>query len=131
MRPLFFEVFDMGGQKVMRNFRFGLIRVMAVLVVIALAVFSPLLGPPIKPSERADTDLPTQPRYKTTFDRPRLEVRIERLLTLDDSNGDIPDIASLLKPEPQPQRLGPADHSAVSDEQVASISREGRGGDAQ
>jgi hypothetical protein len=36
LRPLFFGSFGMGGQKVMRNFSFGL---MAVLVVIALAVF--------------------------------------------------------------------------------------------
>jgi hypothetical protein len=121
----------MGGQKVMRNFRFGLIRVMAVLVVIALVVVLPLLGPPIKPSEGPNTDVPTQPKYKTTFDRPRPEVRIERLLTLDDSNRDIPDIASLLKPQREPQRLGSTNHTPVSDEKVASISREGRGGDAQ
>ena len=68
---------------------------------------------------------------QTTLDRPRPEVRIERLLMFDDSNGDIPNIASLLKPQPEPQRLVLADHSAVSDEQVASISREGRGGDTQ
>ena len=102
----------------------------AVLLVIAVTIFSLLLSLRMKKAGHTDIDVPAQPRYVTTLDRPRPEIRIERLLNLDDPNDFDPDLTSLLKRERERQR-GTANQNATSCEQVASVSHDQKGGRQQ
>ena len=114
----------------MTNSRFAFIRGIAVLVVIALAICSPLLSPPTKTDVRADLMSPPQPRYVATIDWPRPEIRIERLLNIDEFNGLDLDIASLLKREQERQQETKNQTGAIYQE-VASVARVSKGGDIQ
>ena len=98
----------------------------AVLLVIAVTIFSLLLSLRMKKAGQTDMDVPSQPRYVTTLDRPRPEIRIERLLNLDDPNDFDPDLTSLLKRERERQR-GTANQNATSYEQLASVSHDQKG----
>ena len=80
----------------------------------------------MKKAGQVDMNAPSQPRYVTTLDRPRPEIRIERLLNLEDPNDFDPDLTSLLKRERERQR-GAANQNATSFEQVASVSPDQKG----
>ncbi len=97
----------------------------AVLLGIAV-ICSLLLSLRMKKAGQVDMNVPSQPRYVTTLDRPRPEIRIERLLNLEDPNDFDPDLTSLLKRERQRQR-GAANQNATSFEQVASVSPDQKG----
>ena len=109
----------------MKNSRLVL-RWTAVLLVIAVTVFSLLLSLRMKDVGQPDMNVPAQPKYVTTVDRPRPEIRLERLLNLDDPNDFDSDLTSLLKRERERQR-GMAKQSATSNEQVASVSPDQKG----
>ena len=109
----------------MKNSRLVL-RWTAVLLVIAVTIFSLLLSLRMKKAGQTDMDLPSQPKSVTTLDRPRPEIRIERLLDLNDPNDFDPDLTSLLKRERERQR-GAANQNATSFEQVASVSPDQKG----
>jgi hypothetical protein len=117
----------------MRDLRFTLIRIIAIVLVIGLAVISPLFSLPAKNGLAYDINVPPQPVYVTTFDRPRPEIRIERVLKLDDFTGFDPDLASLFEAARRPQttEVARADRGGQRFEQVASISHQGRGGTAR
>ena len=105
---------------------------LAVLIVTALAaVCSTLLDSPNKTGSRADIALPPQPRYDRAFDRPRAELRIERLLGMDDSNGFNPDISSLFKKNEQEQGQDTVNESGRTYQEVASVSHDKKAGGIQ
>jgi hypothetical protein len=106
----------------------SLVRKWAVLLVMALTICLLLLSGGTKQAGQTDLNmrLPSQPRYVTTLDRPRPEIRIERLLNLEDPNDFDPDLTSLLKRKRQAQR-GKANSSALSYQLVASVSHDQKG----
>ena len=112
----------------MTKSRLAFITGLAVLIVTALAVWSTLLNSPNKPGNRVGLTGPPQPRYETTFDRPRPELRIERLLGLDDSNGLNPDISSLFKRKEREQGQDTVNESGRTYQEVASFSHDKKGG---
>lgn len=103
----------------------------AVLIVTALVVWSTLLNSPNKAGNRADITVAPQPRYETAFDRPRPELRIERLLGLDDSNGFNPDISSLFKKNEREQGQDTVNEAGKTYQEVASFSHDKKGGGIQ
>lgn len=117
----------------MRKTRFRLIQIIAMIVILGLALFSPLLGLQAQKAAGPDMNIPPQPARVAAFDRPRPEVRIERVLKLDELTGFDPDIASLLNSlnEQQPVDHAPAGESAQPVEQLASLSKDPRGGEAR
>lgn len=118
----------------MRGLRFTLIRIIAIILVIGLAVFSPLFGLLGKGGAASEMNVPPQPRYVSTFDRPRPEMRIERVLKWDDFTGFDPDLASLFEAsrgEKLSEVARAGDAGARKYEEVASASREFRGGAAR
>lgn len=118
----------------MRDLRFTLIRIIAVILVIGLLLFSPLLGLTAKNGGDSTMNVPPQPRYVTTFERPRPEIRVERVLKLDDLTGFDPDIASLLEASggTKSSEITTMKDAGVSRyEEVASISHEAKGGSAR
>lgn len=114
----------------MRELRFTLIWIAAIVLVIGLAVFSPLFSLHAKNGVAYDMNVPPQPVSMATFDRPRTEIRIERALKLDDFSGFDPSLASLLEAarERQTTEVARADEVGEGFEQIASISHEVRGG---
>jgi hypothetical protein len=104
----------------MRGGRLGLIRIMAFILVIGLAVFSPLFTLSSDKAAKVDMNIPNQVTRVANLARPRPEVRIERVLKLEEFLGFDPDLASLLR-NPREQRV-PDDSQAV--EQLASLSPE-------
>ena len=111
----------------MKNSRLVFITGIAVLIVTALAVWSPLLNSLTKTGKRPDRAVTPQPRNEMTFDEPRPELRIERLLGLDNSNPFNPDIASLFKQEPE-RRLDTFKQTGTTHQQVASVTHDKKGG---
>jgi hypothetical protein len=109
----------------MKNSRFVL-KWTAVLLVIAVTICSLLLSLRVKSAGQADLNTLSQPRYVTMPDRPRSEIRIERLLDLENPHDFDPDLTSLLKRERERQR-GTANQNATSYEQVASVSHDQKG----
>jgi hypothetical protein len=110
----------------MKNWRLAFVTGIAVVIVIALAGWQ-LLHLPNQIGKRADMTVPPQPQYETAFDRPRPELRIERLLGLDDSNGFNPDIASLFKNERE-RRQETVNQSGMTYQEVAFVSHDKKGG---
>ncbi len=110
----------------MKNSRIVFIRWTAVLVVIAIAIYSVLLSLRIKSAERTDINVPPQPSYVTSVNRQRPEINIERLLNLDDPKGFDSDLTSLLTRERERQRAT-ENPNAVSYEPVASVSHDQKG----
>ena len=104
----------------MRGGKLRLIRIVAFILVIALALFSPLFGPSIDKAAKADMNVPQQVARLAELDRPRTEVRIERVLNWEEFKGFDPDLASGLRNSRE--RWFSADASAV--EQLASLSTE-------
>lgn len=115
----------------MTKWRLAFITGVAMLIVTALAVWSTLLNSPNKAGNRADITVPPQPRYETAFDRPRPELRIERLLGLDDSNGFNPDISSLFKKNERERQQQTVNESGRTYQEVASVSHDKKGGRVQ
>ena len=118
----------------MKGLRFTFVRIIAVILVIGLAVFSPLLSLPAKDKVAYDMSAPPQPRHMATFDRPRPEFRIERVLRLDEFKGFDPDLAWLLEAtgDPQKSEISRARDTGVKRfDEMASISHRARGGDAR
>jgi hypothetical protein len=111
----------------MKNSRLVFITGIAVLIVIALAMWSRLLTSPSQTGTSSAIAVPPQPRYETALDRPRPELRIERLLGLDNSNPFNPDIASLFKNERE-RRNETVNQPGTTYQQFASVSDEKRGG---
>jgi hypothetical protein len=75
-------------------------------------------------------NVPPQSARVAALDRPRPEIRVERVLKLDESNGFDTDLAGLLN-NSRERRLGDdtaAGGSARTFEQIASLSNEERGG---
>ncbi|HEX8144802.1 MAG TPA: hypothetical protein VF553_19690 [Pyrinomonadaceae bacterium] len=93
---------------------------MAFILVIVLAVFSPLFTLSGERAARVDMNIPHQVTRVADLARPRPEVRIERVLKLEEFLGFDPDLAALLI-NPREQRL-PDDSQAV--EQLAFLSPE-------
>jgi hypothetical protein len=115
----------------MRDLRFTFIRIIAVILVIGILLFSPLFSLTAKNSAVSTMNVPPQPRYVTTFDRPRPEVRIERVLKLEDLTGFDPDLATLFEATRVPQRsdmASAAETGARNYDEVALVSHEIRGG---
>jgi hypothetical protein len=104
----------------MRGGRHRLIRFLAFILVIGLAIFSPLFGSSGEKAAGVDINVPQGLARVAELARPRPEVRIERVLKLEEFMGFNPDLASLLR-NPREQRLSD-DERAV--EQLASLSRE-------
>lgn len=112
----------------MRNLRLAFLIGIAVLIVTALVVWSPTLLNSITPTgKRSDLPVPPQPRYETASDRQRPELRIERLLGLDDSDRFNPDIASLFKNDRE-RRQETVNQTGTTYQQVASVSHDQKGG---
>jgi hypothetical protein len=108
----------------MRGGRLRLIRIVAFILVIGLVIFSPLFGSSSEKAARVDMNVPQQVARVAEIDRPRPQVRIERVLKLDELTGFDPDLASLLRPRRE-HRLA---DDAPAVEQLASLSSEhGRG----
>jgi hypothetical protein len=79
-----------------------------------------------------DANMPTQPPRAAGFDRPRPEIRVEQFLKLDEFTGFDPDLASVLKGSRERHTADGSRPGQGSEPlQVASLSREGRGGDAR
>lgn len=80
----------------MSDRRFRLVRFVAMILVICLALFSPLFRLPNEQAGRVDMNLPTPAPPVATIDRPRPEIHIERVLKLDEFQGFDPDLARQL-----------------------------------
>ena len=104
----------------MRGGRLRLIQRIAFILAIGLALFSPLFILSNDKAAKVDMNIPNQVMRVAAVARPRPEVRIERVLKLDDFPGFDPDLASLLG-NPREQRM-PIDSQAV--EHIASLSPE-------
>ncbi|HEX8775419.1 MAG TPA: hypothetical protein VF735_17750 [Pyrinomonadaceae bacterium] len=104
----------------MRGGKLRLIRILAIILVVGLALFSPLFSPSIDEAAKVDMNVPQQFARVAELDRPRTEVRIERVLNLDEFKGFDPDLASGLRNSRE--RRFSDDASAV--EQLASLSTE-------
>ena len=115
----------------MTKWRLAFITGVAMLIVTAFVVWSTLLNSPNKAGSPADITVPPQLRYETAFDRPRPELRIERLLGLDDSNGFNPDISSLFKKNERQQGQETVNESGRTYQGVASVSPDKKGGGIQ
>lgn len=119
-----FEPAIMREDNAMKNLRLAFLIGIAVLIVTALVVWSPtLLNSTTPTGKRSDLPGPPQPRYETSFDRPHPELRLERLLGLDDSNGFNPDIASLFKNERDRQQET-VKQTGTTYHEVASVSHD-------
>lgn len=112
---------------VMRHARLKIYQVVAVIVVIGLALFSSILGLPHQNAITDGMNVPPQPVRVVSFDRPRPEIRIERVLKPDEFTGFDPDIASLLKPGREGQAPLSAQREQAGDE-IASLTHGQRGG---
>jgi hypothetical protein len=104
----------------MRDGRFRLIRSVAFILVIGLALFSPLFSLSTDKAAKVDINVPQQVARVAELTRPRPEVRIERVLKLDEFMGFDPDLASLFRNSRE--RRFSDEASAV--EQLASLSPE-------
>ncbi|HEX8136892.1 MAG TPA: hypothetical protein VF544_04815 [Pyrinomonadaceae bacterium] len=104
----------------MRGGRLRLIRILAFILVIGLAIFSPLSSSLSDKAVNVGMNL-AQPVARTAeIARPRPEVRIERVLKLEELAGFDPDLASLLM-APREQRIT---HNSQAVEQLAALSSE-------
>ena len=110
----------------MKNSRIVFLRWIALLVVITVTVSALLLSMATEKTAPMEVNVPPQPRYVTTLDRPRPEFRIEQLLNLDDPNNFDPDLTALLRRKRERER-GMANQNATSYEQVASLSHDQKG----
>jgi hypothetical protein len=81
----------------MRGGRFRLIRIVAFVLMIGLAIFSPLFSSSGERAVNADVNVPQGFARVAELARPRAEVRIERVLKLDEFAGFNSDLASLLR----------------------------------
>ncbi len=104
----------------MRDRRLRLIRILAFILMIGLVIFSPLFVASSEKAATVDMNVPPKVARAAEIARPRPEVRIERVLKLDEFMGFDPDLASLLR-TPREQRISD-DERAV--EQLASLSLE-------
>ena len=113
----------------MRQNRLKLIRLVAVIVILGLVIFSPLLA--LQPQETASnkTDAPPQTARVAAIDRPRPEFRIEGIPKLGEFTGFDTAIASILNDSPQKRsgdELAAAGENARAPEQIASLSTKQR-----
>lgn len=109
----------------MKNSKSLFLRWTAVLLALAVTIFSLLLGMQINKAEPTGMNVPPQPRHVTTFDSPRPEIGIEQLLNLDEANGFDPNLTSLKwKRERQREALN---QPTPAYEQVASVSHDQKG----
>jgi hypothetical protein len=106
----------------MHGGRLKWIKIVAIILVIGLAVFSPLLSLSSEKAGKVHMNVPPQVARVIELDRPRSEVRIERVLKLDELTGFDPDLASLLR---APRAWRTSD-DAPEGEQFASLSSEHR-----
>lgn len=112
---------------IMRHTRLKIYQVIAVIVVVGLALFSSILSLPHRDTASRHMNVPPQPVQAVNFDRPRPEIRIERMLEPDEFTGFDPAIASLLKPGPDREAPLSAQREQAGDE-IASLTCERRGG---
>ena len=116
----------------MRKNRLRLIQIVAMIVILGLAFFSPLLSLPPQQTANHDMNVPPPARV-AAIDRPRPEIRVERVLKLDEFTGFDPDLAALLNGS---RELRSGDDVATGGSartfgQLASLSNEERGGAAR
>ena len=111
--------FDLGGDLVMRN----LPKTLTVIIVITGAIVWLLTAR--ERSSFREVTIPSTPSQAVTLDRPRPEVRIERLLNLEEPNGFDPDLQKLLRRERERQEVTAA-HGGF--QQTASVVRLRKGG---
>ncbi|MBD0328399.1 MAG: hypothetical protein ICV68_18435 [Pyrinomonadaceae bacterium] len=104
----------------MRGGKLKLIQIMAIILVIGLALLSPLFSLSSGKAGKVDMNVPAQVLSVTELDRPRPEVRIERVLTSDEFKGFDPGLALLLR-TPRESRIS---DDAPEGEQLASLSSE-------
>lgn len=114
--------FDLGGDLVMRN----LLKTLTVIIVITAAIVW-LLTARARSSFREVTT-PSTGSQAVTLNRPRPEVRIERLLNLEEPNGFDPDLQKLLRRERERQEVTDAKGYF---QQTASVVRLRKGGGSQ
>jgi hypothetical protein len=94
--------------------------------MIVMTICSLLLRLQMKRRAHTDTNVPAAPPHVTKLDRARPEIRIERLLNLEEATGFDPDLTSLLRRERNRQR-GIATRNTVSYYQLASVSHAQKG----
>ena len=109
----------------MRNSKFGLILAI-LLVAIAVALFPRTTNAPVQSEVRAET---AQHRTMSTPDCRPTEVKVERLMNLDESQSADWEFASLLKSECQPGQF--ATTSNARNQEIASAARVSKGGNTQ
>ena len=100
--------------------RLRLIRILAFILMIGLAIFSPLLVVSSDNAVKVDMNVPPQVARVAEVARPQPEVRIERVLKLEEFKGFDPDLASLFGKRREWQSFD----DAQAFEQVASLSAE-------
>lgn len=105
----------------MRN----LLKTLTLIIVITAAIVWLLTAR--ERSSFRDATVPSTPSQAVTLDRPRPEVRIERLLNLEEPNGFDPDLQKLLRRERERQEVTDANGGF---QQTASV-RLQKGGDGQ
>ncbi len=98
----------------------------SLLLLIVMTISSLLLSLQIKRRAHTDTNVPSAQQSVTTLDRAQPEIRIERLLNLEEPNGCDPDLTSLLRRERDRQR-GIATPNTASYYQLASVSHAQKG----
>ncbi|HEX8652823.1 MAG TPA: hypothetical protein VF708_18550 [Pyrinomonadaceae bacterium] len=104
----------------MRSGKLKLMQIMAIILIIGLAVLSPLFRLSSEKAGKVDMNVAPQVARVTELDRPRPEVRIERVLKLGEFRDFDPDLAMLLK-TPREWRIS---DDAPEGEQLASLSSE-------
>ena len=109
----------------MRNYTFGFLRGIAVLVGIAVVCSLLLSRPTATGVQREIITLP-ETMSVTTLNGPHPPTEVRRLLNMNDSNGFYPDIASILRREVEGSRE--AGQTRSIHQQVASVSHDQKGG---
>ena len=106
----------------MRN----LLKTLTVIIVITAAIVWLLTAR--ERSSFREVTIPSTGSQAVTLDRPRPEVRIERLLNLEEPNGFDPDLQKLLRRERERQEVTDANGGF---QQTASVVRLRKGGGSQ
>jgi hypothetical protein len=104
----------------MHSGKLKLMQIMAIILIIGLAVLSSLFRLSSEKAGKVDMTVPPPVASVTELDRPRPEVRIERVLKLGEFRDFDPDLAMLLK-TPREWRIS---DDAPEGEQLASLSSE-------
>ena len=114
----------------MKKSRIDFIRWTTIVLVVALIICPLVLSKRWKKAGQTELTLASQPRYATTVDRPRPEIRIEQLLDLDYSSRFDPVLTSLLNLQGD-RRQEMAKRNVAGYGQVASVSQALKGGHHQ